>query len=90
MGFQAEDEEGAGEEEDGGGGESGLHVEGGPQETDKEAGDEIADGVDGGEGAEGHTMLLLGDQLGGERVFEGFFGADIETSEDKDHNEQPQ
>lgn len=90
RGAQAEDEEGAGEEEDGGGGEGDLRIEGAPEKADEEAGDEVADGVHGGEGAEGHAVLFLGDQFGGKGVFEGFFGADIQTGQDEDHGEQPQ
>src|SRR6266481_757978 len=71
------------------GGEGGLDVEGGPEETDHEAGEEVAEGVDGGEGAEGHAVLFFGDQLGGERIFERFFGANVKTSQDKNHGEQP-
>src|SRR5467141_2787602 len=72
------------------GGESGLDVEGAPEEADEEAGEEVADGVDCGEGAEGHTVLFFGDQLSGERIFQRFFGADVKASEDKNHGEQPQ
>src|SRR5260370_19527437 len=70
-----------GEEKDGRGGESGLDVEGAPEEADEEAGEEIAHGIDSGEGAEGHAVLLLGDELGGERIFERVFGADGEGRE---------
>ena len=65
-----------------------MHVEGTPQEAYEEAGEEIADGIDGGEGPEGHAVLLLADNLGGERVFEGFFGADVEARKDENHREQ--
>src|SRR2546421_841659 len=71
------------------GGEGSLEVEGRPQEADEETGDEVANGVDGGEGAEGHAVLLLGNQFGGERIFERLFGADVETSQNKNHREQP-
>src|SRR6266480_2111450 len=77
------------DEKERGGGEGGLEVEGRPQEADEETGDEVANGVDGGEGAEGHAVLLLGNQFGGERVFERLFGADVETSQNKNHREQP-
>src|SRR6266480_2366618 len=77
------------DEKERGGGEGGLEVEGRPQEADEETGDEVANGVDGGEGAEGHAVLLLGNQFGGERIFERLFGADVETSQDKNHREQP-
>src|SRR5713101_7589393 len=90
MGSQAEDQKGAGEEQEGGGGESGLHVEGGPEEADEEAGEEITDSVDGGKSAEGHAMLILGHKFGGERVFQSFFGADVETGEDEDYCQEPQ
>src|SRR5260370_38265235 len=90
MGSQAEDEEGAGKEEDGGGGESGLHVEGGPEEADEEVGEEIADSVDRGQGTESHAMLILGHKFGGQRVFQSFFGADVETGEDKVYRQEPQ
>src|SRR5437016_6253135 len=40
------------------GGEGGLDVEGRPHEADEETGDEVTDGVDGSEGAEGHAVLL--------------------------------
>src|SRR5207253_392848 len=73
-GSQTEDQEGADEEERGRSGEGGLDVEGGPEKADEEAGEEVADGVDGGERAEGHAVLFFGDQLGGERIFERFFG----------------
>ena len=87
---EAEDEEGASEEKDGRGGEGGLDVEGAPEEADEEAGEEVANGIDGGEGAESHAVLLLGNQLGGQGVFESFFGPDVETGEDEDDGEQPQ
>src|SRR5260370_3472919 len=35
-------------------------------------------------------MLLLGDNLSGERIFEWFFGADVEARENEYHCEQPQ
>src|SRR5712692_1776434 len=78
------------DEKESGGGEGGLDVERAPEEADHEAGDEVADGVDGGERAEGHAVLLFGDQFGGERIFERFFRADVETRENKNHDEQPQ
>src|SRR3989442_2254271 len=71
---QADDEECAGEKEDGGGGEGNLYVERAPNESDQEAGEKIADGIDGGERAEGHAVLLLRDNLGGEGIFKRFFG----------------
>jgi len=49
---------------------------------------EVADGIDGGEGAEGHAVLFFGDQLGGERIFERFFGADVKACEYKNQGEQ--
>ena len=88
LGSKAKDEKGTGEKEDGGGGEGGLDVEGAPEESDQEAGEKIADGVDGGERAEGHAVLFLGDNLGGEGVFEGFFRADVESSKNENHREQ--
>jgi hypothetical protein len=42
-----------------------LGVEGRPEEADEEAGKEIPDGVDGGEGAEGEAVLVFGDEFGG-------------------------
>src|SRR6266851_3573409 len=72
------------------GGEGGLDVEGGPEETDHEAGEKVAEGVDGGEGAEGHAVLFFGNQLGGERILERLFGADVKACQDKNHGEQPQ
>ena len=90
MRAEAGDEEGAGEEENGRGGEGGLDVESTPKEPDQEAGEEVAHGIDGGERAKGHAVLLLGNQLGGQRVFKGFFGAHVETGEDEDDREQPQ
>src|SRR6266849_5364339 len=78
------------EEKKRGGGEGGLDVEGAPEETDEEAGSKVAEGIDGGERAEGHAVLVFGDQFGGERIFERFFGADVETRENKNHGEQPQ
>src|SRR5467141_3674639 len=77
----------AGEEEDGRGGEGGLDVEGAPEEADEEAREEIAHSIDSGERAEGHSVLFLGDQLGGEGVFEGFFRSDVKTGQDKNHSE---
>src|SRR6267378_2187525 len=71
------------------GGEGGLDVEGAPEESDHEAGEEVTDGIDGGESAERHAVLFFGDQLGRERIFERFFGADVKACEDKDHGEQP-
>jgi len=88
LGSKAKDEKGTGEKEDGGSGEGGLDVEGAPEESDQEAGKKIADGVDGGERAEGHSVLLLGDNLGGEGIFEGFFGADVETGKNENHRKQ--
>src|SRR2546421_3073851 len=85
---QADDEECAGEKEDGGGGEGNLYVERAPNESDQEAGEKIADGVDGGERAEGHAVLFLGDNLGGEGVFEGFFRADVQTRKNENNHEQ--
>src|SRR5438094_903986 len=79
---QADDEECAGEKEDGGGGEGNLYVERAPNESDQEAGEKIADGIDGGERAEGHAVLLLRDNLGGEGIFKRFFGADVEPRKD--------
>ena len=58
MCAKAEDQESPGEEEDCRGGKGGLHVEGAPEGALQQAGDEIADSVDGGEGAEGHTVLF--------------------------------
>src|SRR5216684_3617326 len=78
------------DEKERGGGEGGLDVKGAPEEADHEAGDEVADGIDGGERAEGHAVLCFGDQLGGERILEGFFGADVKACEDKNQGEQPQ
>src|SRR5438046_1991380 len=82
MCAQAEDQHGAGKREDGGGGEGGLHVESAPEGTHEEAGDEVADGVDGGERSEGHAVLLLGHELGGKGILQGFFGADVKARED--------
>ena len=79
-----------GEEKKRGGGEGGLDVEGAPEEADEEAGSKVAESVDGGERAEGHAVLLLGDELGGQRIFKGFFGADVEASQNKNQGEQPQ
>jgi len=90
MRAEAKDEESASEEEDGRGGESGLDVESTPKESDEEAREEVADSIDGGQRAKGHAVLLLGNQLGGQRVFEGFFGADVKTGEDEDDGKQPQ
>src|SRR5260370_4049728 len=70
----------ASEKEDGRGGEGGLDVEGAPQEADEEAREEIAHGIDGGERPEGHAVLLLGDQLGGQGVFHRFFRSHVNTS----------
>src|SRR5258708_25642814 len=78
------------DEKESGGGEGGLDIEGAPEEADHEAGDEVAHGVDGGERAEGHAVLLFGDEFGGERIFERFFRADVETRENKNHGEQAQ
>jgi len=69
MGAEAEDECGSREEEDGGSGESDLRVEGAPEKADQDAGDEVADGVDGGESAKSHAVLFAGDEFGGERIF---------------------
>ena len=88
LGSKAKDEQCTGEKEDGGGGKGGLDVEGAPEESDQEAGEKIADGVDGGKRAEGHAVLFLGDNLGGEGVFEGFFRADVESSKNENHREQ--
>src|SRR5260221_11957136 len=90
MGSQAEDGEGGGEEGDGGGGEGGLDIEGGPEEADEKAGEEVADGVDSCEGTESHAVLLFGDELGSEGVFEWLFGADVKTSQGKNQGEQPE
>src|SRR5258708_15808136 len=78
------------DEKERGGGEGGLDVEGAPEKSDHEAGDEVADGIYRGQRAEGHAVLFFGDQFGGERIFERFFSADVETCEDKNHGEQPQ
>ena len=88
LGAQPENEDGAGEEEDGGGGEGRLDVESAPEKSDEKAGEEIADGVNGGEGTEGHAVLLLGDSFGGEGILEGFFRADIKASQNENHREQ--
>jgi len=87
---QAEDEEGAGEEEDGGGGKGGLNIEGAPEGADEEAGAKVAEGIDGGEGAEGHAVLFFWDELGGEGIFESFFRADVKSCQDKNYHEQPE
>src|SRR6267378_1678862 len=71
------------------GGEGGLDVEGAPEESNHEAGEEVADSIDGRQGAEGHAVLFFGDQLGGERIFGRFLGADVKACEDKNHGEQP-
>src|SRR5260370_32007103 len=68
-----------GEEKDGRGGEGGLDVEGAPEEADEEAGEEIAHGIDSGEGAEGHALLPLGDELGRHRHFERLFRSRLEA-----------
>src|SRR5260370_34960333 len=68
------------DEKESGGGESGLDVEGAPEKADHEAGDEVADGVDGGERAERHAVLFFGDQFGGQRILERFFRADVKAS----------
>src|SRR5216684_945132 len=78
------------DEKERGGGEGGLNVEGAPEEADEQAGEEVADGIDGGERAEGHAVLLFGDEFGGERIFEGFFRAEVKTREHKNHREQPE
>ena len=88
LGSKAKNEKGTGEKEDGGGSEGGLDVEGAPEESDQEAGEKITDGVDGGERAEGHAVLFLGDNLGGEGVFEGFFRADVQTRKNENNHEQ--
>jgi len=88
LGSKAKNEKGTGEKEDGGGSEGGLDVEGAPEESDQEAGEKITDGVDGGERAEGHAVLFLGDNLGGEGVFEGFFRADVEPRKNENDREQ--
>src|SRR5260370_2668881 len=67
-----------------------MDVEGDREEADHEAGEEVADGVDGGEGAEGDAVLFFGNQLGGERILERLFGADVKACQDKNHGEQPQ
>src|SRR5439155_751480 len=85
---QADDEECAGEKEDGGGGEGNQYVERAPNESDQEAGEKIADGIDGGERAEGHAVLLLRDNLGGEGIFKRFFGADVEPRKHENHRKQ--
>src|SRR2546429_71838 len=85
---QAEDQEGPGEEENRGGGEGGLHVENAPERAHQKARDEIADRIDRGESTEGHAVLLLGHEFRGEGVFEGFLRANVETSQNEDHDEQ--
>src|SRR6516225_11844708 len=83
VGAQAQDHDGSGEEENRGCSEGGLHVEKAPQGAHQEARDEIADCIDRGESAEGHAVLLLGHEFGGERIFEGFLRANVETRQDE-------
>src|SRR5258708_24532016 len=78
------------DEKESGGGEGGLDIEGAPEEADHEAGDEVADGVDGGQRAEGHAALLFGDQFGGERSFDAFFRSALDTRQNKKHVDAPQ
>jgi len=40
-----------------------------PEESDQEAGQEVADGIDSGESAKGHAVLLFGDKFA-EREFQ--------------------
>src|SRR5713101_4769349 len=87
---QAENEESADEKQNGRGGEGGLNIEGTPEGADEEAGGKIAESVDGGERAEGHAVLFLGDELGRERIFERFFGANVKSCHHKNQREQPQ
>ena len=67
-----------------------MNVKGAPEKANEETRDEVADGVDGGKGAEGHAVLLLGDEFGGERIFQSFFRADVKARKDKNQPEQPQ
>src|SRR5690242_9112108 len=87
---QTEDEEGPGEEKDGGGGEGGLHVKGAPERPHQEAGDEVTHGVDRSERSESHTVLFLGHEFGGKRIFQSLLCADIKPRKYEDHREQPQ
>src|SRR6266478_2730833 len=90
MGSKPKYQESAGEEEHGGGGEGRLDIEGGPEEADEKAGEEVANGVDSCEGTESHAVLFFGDNFGGEGVFEWLFGADVKTSQGKNQGEQPE
>src|SRR5690242_6148808 len=87
---EAGDEKRAGEEEDGRSGEGDFDVEGTPESAYEKAGSEVADSVHGGESAEGHAVLFARDKFGGEGIFKGFFGADVETREDENQREQPE
>src|SRR6266700_1719039 len=78
---KAQDQYSTDDEKERGGGEGNLYVEGAPEEADEEAGDEVADGVDGGEGSEGHAVLFLGDEFGGEGIFEWLLGAELVPKE---------
>src|SRR6266699_3115262 len=86
---KAQDQYSTDDEKERGGREGNLYVEDAPEEADEQAGEEVADGVDGGERAEGHAVLFLGNELGGEGIFQWLFGADVKTREDKNQSEQP-
>ena len=47
-------------------------AEGGPQGADHDAGEEVAEAVDGGEDAEGGAVVFLADEFGAEGVFQSF------------------
>ena len=85
---QAEDQDGPGEKENRRRREGGLRVRKTPEGPHQEAGDEIADRIDRGEGAKGRTVLLAGHQFGGKGIFEGLLRAPVETCQDEDQDEQ--
>jgi len=86
--LQEEDQDGAGGEEGRGKAEGDAYSEGGPDGADDKAREEIARGIDCGERTECHAVLFAGDEFGGDGVFEGFFGADVEAGDGGDEEEE--
>src|ERR1700686_4266159 len=64
-GAQPKNQDRADREENRGNCESGLHVYSTPKETDNHAGDKVPAGIDSRQSPKGHSMLLLGHNLGG-------------------------
>src|SRR5258707_15737840 len=57
------------------GGESGLDVEGAPEEADQEAERKATAAINGARRADGHAGCFFGDQSGGGGISNGSFGA---------------